>query len=129
MDSTFDPSAHDARPPRIELSADAVAFRARLGAPSEPPSHTVIVRNGGGGVMHLGMIPRIAYGDGEPGAWLSHSYLESGITRDAVGARLIIWASTAHLPIGEYAARVTLISSNAENGPAVVTVTAAIVAG
>ena len=112
----------DRSPPRIQLATDHLRFEARAGHVAEPSSESVAITNVGGGTMHLGMIPRVAYGDGAAGGWLSHSYLESGIAAGAPGTRLTVYVTAAHLAPGTYDAAVTIVSSNAENSPAVLRV-------
>jgi hypothetical protein len=111
-------SPPEGSPPRIQLATDHIRFEARAGHIADPSSQSVGITNAGGGTMHLGMIPRVAYAEGAATGWLSHSYLESGIAAGTPGTRLAIYVTTAHLAPGAYDATVTIVSSNAENSPA-----------
>ena len=97
-------------PPVLGLDRSAVVFLAtRTG--TSPSAQTVAIANLGGGVLS-GLSVSLTYGPGQRTGWLSLA-----LSQGSAPATLTLTAQLGTLPVGTYAATVTVAGAGTSNGP------------
>lgn len=100
-------------PPRLQLSAVEVSFSTGPGG-AEPGPATVVATNGGGGAL-VAPVAEVAFASGT--GWLTVA-----VTGAAPPYLVVLTPSAAALPVGAYAATVTLTSAGATGSPQAIAV-------